>query len=204
MLPIHDRIACIPACDEPLSAEIGVVRGDSCSWLFDVGNGAAPLAAVQAIPGKKCAVLSHFHPDHMANWESCGLSQLFASEHTRRYLPQHVPFPVTIITEPLLLCDGAELRLFPLPSSHARGCLGLEVDDAFAFVGDGLYCTGKDGRPAFNAGMLRETLAVLRTLRADTLLVSHHEPFARSRADVLAELEAVYAARDPHESYIFV
>ncbi len=35
---ISERVSYIPACDKPLSSDIGIVRGDSRISLFDVGS----------------------------------------------------------------------------------------------------------------------------------------------------------------------
>lgn len=36
MVRIDDIISYIPACDEPLSADVGVITGIKKTWLFDV------------------------------------------------------------------------------------------------------------------------------------------------------------------------
>ena len=73
-----------------------------------------------------------------------------------------------------------------------------------AFLGDGLYACVKQGRRACNASVLAETLRTLKGLRADRLLLSHDDAHIRTRAEVMAELEAVYARRRPGEAYIFL
>lgn len=39
MIKINDRLSYIEASDDPLCADIGIVRTENCVWLYDVGNG---------------------------------------------------------------------------------------------------------------------------------------------------------------------
>ena len=41
---INEKISYIPAADEPLSADVGIIRDEGKLWLFDVGCGEAHLA----------------------------------------------------------------------------------------------------------------------------------------------------------------
>lgn len=202
---ISDRLSCLSGTEQPLCADVGIVYGDSHIWLFDVGSSNTMAQAICALPGPKNAVLSHFHPDHSANYAACGCETVFCSASTGRHLRADEGAPVIEpLSEPLTLHDGVELHIFPLPSCHAKGSLGLEVDGRYAFVGDALYSTVKEGRPAYNVSLLKQTIDALKALRAETLLISHHKPFLREKHTVLAELEALYARRSPGEPYIFL
>ncbi|MGN1019003.1 MAG: hypothetical protein ACI4O7_01410 [Aristaeellaceae bacterium] len=195
---LTDTIGYYPAREQPLSAEVAVIAGDSGWWIFDAGAAEDVAAVVRALPGEKRLLISHFHQDHMACWEQMQCGEIYAAPHTLRYTGRG-----TAVRSPLILRDGADLRLFPLPSSHARGCLGLETE-GFAFLGDGLYACVKQGRWAYNTSVLAETLRTLRNLQADRLLLSHDFGRVRARGEVVAELEAVYARRQPGEPYIFL
>ena len=198
ILRLTDRIGYYPTREQPLSAEVAVIAGDSGWWIVDAGAAEDVAAAVRALPGEKRLVLSHFHQDHMACWEQLMCGEIYASPHTLRYIGRG-----TAVTEPLILRDGLALRLLPLPSSHAKGCLGLEAGD-YALLGDGLYSCVKQGRRAYNASVLAETLRTLKTLQAERLLLSHDFGHVRTRGEVMAALEAVYARRKPGEPYIFL
>ena len=195
---LTDKIGYYPAREQPLSAEVAVIAWDSGWWIFDAGAAEDVAAAVRALPGERRLIISHFHQDHMACREQMLCREIYASPHTLRYTGRGTP-----VTEPLILRDGVTLRLFPLPSSHARGCLGLETE-GFALLGDGLYACVKQGRRAYNASVLAETLRTLKGLQADQLLLSHDFSHVRSRAEVMAELESVYARRKPGEPYILL
>ena len=96
------------------------------------------------------------------------------------------------------------LHLFPLPSSHCKGCLGLEVEGRYAFVGDALYCKTKNGAYTFSVQLVHDLLAVLKRLTAPDLLVSHFPGMVRPRAEVIAEFEVLYAMRQPGNNEILL
>lgn len=182
---ISDKISYIPATESPLSADIGIIRDGGQTWLYDVGDGAA---AIDGLSGSFQVVLSHFHQDHTGNLKKLDIQNLYVSGETRRHIGGGI-----LVKEDLFL--GA-MHLFPIPSSHCKGCLGLEIDEAYAFVGDALYCKGKNGDYFYNTQLLRDEIAVLKKLKAPYLLVSHQPGLVRSREEVIAELEKVYAQRD--------
>ena len=205
MLPerifIDERLSYWKASQEPLSADIGVLEGDKYTWIFDVGNGPEAAGCIRSIPGPKRVALSHFHQDHIGNWREVEFETLYQGAHTFRYTGVG-----EIVRGCLTMEDGALIRLFEIPSSHAKGCIGMEVDEKYAFLGDATYCTAKytQGRLAYNANLLADELKVLRALKAPHVLLSHNDAFIRRKEDVLAELEEIYALRDPQNPYIFV
>lgn len=205
MLPerisIDGRLSYWKAAQEPLSADIGVLEGDKYTWVFDVGNGPEAADCLRSLPGPKKAVLSHFHQDHIGNWREGSFEALYQGAHTFRYTGVG-----EIVRGSLTLEDGASIRLFEIPSSHAKGCIGMEVDETYAFLGDATYCTviRAQGKPAYNANLLADEIKVLRAVKAPRFLLSHDSAFVRKKAEVLAELEEIYARRDPQSAYIFV
>lgn len=196
---ITDQLFYWKASTDPLSADIGVLKGRGYTWIFDVGDGPEAAEHLRSLPGPKRVVLSHFHRDHTGNWREVGSETLYQGAYTFRHTGVG-----EIVRGSLALEDG--VRLFEIPSSHAKGCIGMEVSETYAFLGDAVYCTAKhtQGRPAYNASLLAEELKVLRELKAPYFLLSHHDGFIRKKEDVLAELETIYSRRDPHDPYIFV
>lgn len=190
---ISDKISYIPATEDPLSADIGIIREGGQTWLYDVGDGAA---AIDGLTGIFQVVLSHFHQDHTGNLQKLHIQNLYVSGETRRHIGMG-----TVVTGDLYF--GA-LHLFPLPSSHCKGCLGLEVEGRYAFVGDALYCKTKNGAYTFSVQLVHDLLAVLKRLTAPDLLVSHFPGMVRPRAEVIAELEALYAMRQPGNNEILL
>ena len=94
------------------------------------------------------------------------------------------------------------LHLFPIPSSHAKGSLALEVDETWCFLGDAAYATQKNGQTIYNAERLLAEIRVLKNVRAPYFLLSHSEPFQQNKEDVLEWMEAIYEKRKRDESYI--
>lgn len=190
---ISDKISYIPATEDPLSADIGIIREGGQTWLYDVGDGAA---AIDGLTGIFQVVLSHFHQDHTGNLQKLHIQNLYVSGETQRHTGIG-----TVVTGDLYF--GA-LHLFPLPSSHCKGCLGLEVEGRYAFVGDALYCKTKNGAYTFSVQLVHDLLAVLKKLTAPDLLVSHFPGMIRPRAEVIAEFEALYAMRQPGNNEILL
>ena len=184
---INEKISYIASSDDPLSADIGIIRNAASTWLFDVGN---DKRAIRELTGNYTVVLSHFHKDHTGNLDKLNVKDVFVSSETKRHVQTG-----TIIDKD---CYIDHLHLFPLPSSHCKGCLGLEVDETYAFVGDALYCRSKDGYYIFNVQLLKDEIAVLKQLKAPYLLVSHFKGMVRRRDEVIAELEELYRQRDKH------
>lgn len=193
---ITEKIACLPASDDPLSADVGIVSGAGCTWIFDVGSGDGAAALIQDIEGEKRVALSHFHADHAGNIGRISFDALYGGAFTVKRLGRGES-----VTAPIRFADG--VTLFPIPSSHSKGALGLETD-GYAFVGDATYPMPKNGGAAYNTSLLKETIRALEGLSARFLLLSHDPAFVRPKEEVMAELQRVYASRAPGEAYIFL
>lgn len=184
-IKLTDKISYIAASTDPLSADIGIIRDNGVTWLYDVGNGENHIAGLD----EGChIVLSHFHQDHTGNIDQIQARELYLSKETYAHIHRGC-----IVREDKTI---GNLHIFPLPSSHAKGCLGLEIDNTYAFVGDALYSKVKDGYYIYNTQLLREEIAVLKNLHASLLLVSHFNGLIRRKEDVITELEAIYKKRE--------
>ena len=190
---ISDSISYIEASEDPLCADIGIIRRPGGTWLYDVGNGERNVAGLD---GNYHIVLSHFHADHTGNIDRVRAESLWVSRETFDHVGRG-----TVVREDLYL-DG--LHIFPLPSSHTKGSLGLAVDGEYAFVGDGLYCRVKDGFYIYNATLLKDEIGVLEKLHAPKLLVSHFKGLVRGRDEVVEELKEIYGQRDKNSPEIRV
>ena len=78
---ISDNISYIEACEEPLSADIGIIRVGEELFLYDVGRGESNIAGLD---GTYNVVLSHFHPDHTANLSAVKCKALYVSKACKR------------------------------------------------------------------------------------------------------------------------
>lgn len=190
---INEKISYIECSDAPLSADIGIIRDGNEVWLYDVGS---DDRAVSELTENYNIVLSHFHQDHTGNMGKLRFKEVFVSDETKRHVLMG-----TVADKDIFI---GNLHIFPLPSSHCKGCLGLEVDGTYAFVGDALYSKVKDGYYIFNAQLVKEEIAVLKKLKAPYLLVSHFKGLVRRRDEVIAELEELYRHRDKNSPEIKV
>lgn len=188
---INDTISYIEATDDPLSADIGIINDGESSWLFDVGN---DEKSIEELKGDYHVVLSHFHQDHVGNLDRLRTGAVYLSKETYAHVHRG-----NVVSGDVYI---GRLHIFPLPSSHVRGALGLEVDGTYAFVGDALYCKRKDGCYLYNAQLLKQEIEVLRGLKAQFLLVSHYKGLVRRKEEVLAELETIYSLRERGSSEI--
>ncbi len=199
MTPIIDKISYIKATENPLSADVGVIYGEDYVYLFDVGNSDVTLEAIDGLEKEKKVILSHFHPDHIGNLDRGQWQEIFLGKNTFGYTHRG-----TVVEQDIYLEDGVKLHIFPLPSSHAKGSIGLEVNGKYAFLGDATYATQKAGKVVYNAGILAEEIRVLEKLDAKYFMLSHREPFVQEKEVVLSELKAIYARRKQGEPYIEV
>lgn len=194
---ISDNISYIEACEEPLSADIGIICVGEELFLYDVGRGESNIAGLD---GTYNVVLSHFHPDHTANLSAVKCKALYVSKETYKHVKERCNAKESIIVESST--DIGNIRIFPIPSSHAKGCLGLMVDDTYAFVGDALCGRVRAGYYTYNVQFLKEEIEVLKALKVDKLLVSHHKGLVVEKAKVIEGLSRIYDMRDKNSSEI--
>lgn len=190
---INEKISYIECSDDPLSADIGIIRDGDAVWLYDVGS---DERAISELTGNYNVVLSHFHQDHTGNIGKLNIKEAFVSPETKRHVQMG-----TVADKDIFV---GNLHIFPLPSSHCKGCLGLEVEETYAFVGDALYSKFRDGYYIFNAQLVKDAIAVLQNLKAPYLLVSHFKGLVRRRDEVIAELTELYQHRGKNSQEIKV
>ena len=201
-ISINDHISYLTATEEPLSANVVLIEGDTFLWVYDVGNhplvpGILKERAEQT--GKEVRViLSHFHPDHIGNLSEISCEGIYQGKNTFRYTKTGM-----VVEEDTWFQDGTvRLHLFPIPSSHAKGSLALEVDETWCFLGDAAYAMQKNGQTVYNAERLLAEIRVLQKVQAPWFCLSHREPFQQKKEDILEWMEAIYAKRRQGEPYI--
>ena len=207
---INDQISYLKSQEEPLSADVICIKGDENTWIFDVGQSDEAYEKVRAIEGHKNIVLSHFHGDHIGNigrlMETVGDDvTLFVSKQTQKYTQKHTQMYASsevLVEGELLLKDGVDIRIIPMPSSHSKGCLVLEVEGEYAFLGDSAYPMHKDGKRVYNVQKLKEQMAVVNELQASKLYLSHEDRPVISKNAIAKFLESVYEKRDSQDVFI--
>ncbi len=196
---IEPGVEYFAATKNPLSGDVVVIEGREYVWLFDVGS--HPLLTEKLHFDKQVKiVLSHFHQDHITNLNAISFDEVLVGENTYKYTKKG-----TVVKEELLFFDGStKINIMPIPSSHAKGSLAMEVNDTYLCVGDAFYATMKSGRVVYNAGLLLEGIRLLEKSVADTVLISHKEPLMQNKEEFLEELRAIYKRRRGNEAYIEV
>lgn len=200
MINLSQQISYWPASSEPLCADIFIYEGREGIWLFDLGYGQAALERIRALPGPFQAVISHFHQDHMGNLPELEPAGLWLGRYTLRHAGRHSGL-ARVVSETVEPEPG--LKLFPIPSIHAKGCVGMQAGE-YALLGDATYCAKIHGRVGFNSTLLYDTIRTLEALSASKFVLSHGEPVVREREDVLGELRDAYSSRVQGEPYIFL
>lgn len=193
--PITEFLSYLPASESPLSAEVVLIRCGNGLWLYDIGSSEVSAAAIQALSGPRRVVLSHFHADHAGNLGRITFDALYAGPFACKRFGMG-----EAVSREMIFPDG--VRLFPLPSSHAKGCVGLCYQE-YAFLGDAAYSTKQDGRIAYNAGQLQALIRTMNDLPARVFYLSHRMPECLSKEALLSYLRDIYARRSKDSPYIF-
>lgn len=245
-IKITDNISYIQKNHEPLSAEVVLIKGHNFTWLFDTGNGEKISNCINAVSAHKKTILSHFHPDHMANVYKVHPDTIYVSANTSGYLHLYATEyvqdsltlfrsnscsvsadictasgitqntdtatpcnnsctaapAITIINKEITITDGITLKILPIPSSHAKGSLGMLVDNEYLFLGDAAYSGTRHGRHIYNVQLLKELIQLLHTLSVKYICLSHNEPFVKSSEEIIAWLEEIYTKREKNNPYI--
>lgn len=190
-IAINEKISYIECSKNPLSADIGIIRENGVNWLYDVGCGEKNIAGLK---DEYNVVLSHFHQDHMGNIDKINSQKIYLSKETYKHVGRG------IIVDSDVYIGG--LHIFPMPSSHAKGCIGLEVDETYAFVGDAIYSKSSPDGSVYNVQLLKDAIKVLKELKSQYLLVSHFKGLVRNKDEVIAGLEMIYQKRKKNQAYI--
>ena len=193
---INDRISYLPGREEPLSSEVVIIKGEKYIWIYDVGAGEEALSYINERYGEKCVVLSHFHNDHTENLGGITYHKLYQGAYTKKHTGEG-----NVVEEEITITDGVKITLFPIPCSHAKGCIGLIVDDTYAFVGDAIYPAKKHDELLYNVSLLAQEITLLKETKAEYFGVSHKPNFVYKKKAILAFLESVYRRRKTGEAY---
>lgn len=194
-LPLAENVSYLPASESPLSAEAVLIRCEDGLWLYDIGSSDESAAAIQRLPGPRRVVLSHFHADHAGNLGRVTFDALYAGPFACKRFGMG-----EAVSREMIFPDG--VRLFSLPSSHAKGCVGLCYQE-YAFLGDTAYSMKQDGRIAYNAGQLQALIQTINNLPARVFYLSHRMPECLSKETLLNFLQDIYALRSKDSPYIF-
>lgn len=178
-------ISYFPASSDPLSAEVVVISGKKSTYFYDVGCNNGVLDYIEDIHNYS-VILSHFHRDHIENIHKLTPDELYVSKQTHKYTHSGI-----IVDKAIEIDDGPlHLKIFPIPCSHSKGCLGLEVNREFAFIGDSMY--GNINKPAdsgYNYQLTQQAIQAISEIEAKNIYLSHRFPTRATKKGVLSFLE---------------
>ena len=195
---INEYISYWKDSKEPLSANVGIVVGKDYHWIFDVGS--HPEIPKKLVGERNKVILSHFHPDHCENLDEVLYEELYVGKNTYGYIHKGI-----IVEKEITMMDGdLKVSILPIPSSHAKGSLGMEINDTYLFLGDATYATRKAGKVAYNTQQLLALIRLLESRKAQYVLLSHQEPFLQKKEVEVKRLKMIYETRVQGEAYIEV
>ncbi len=206
-IQITKDISYLPATEEPFTCDVTFIKTDKATWIFDVGADPAQADYINAIPGPKKVVLSHFHPDHISNLDKIAFDELYISTNTKKYTDKltqdHKDVEITIVTGTMTFQEEPGITIMELPSSHAKGSLCLLTGD-YLLSGDGTYCAEIKGNHHYNTQQLKSLIDLLESIDCTYVTMSHYPHFVQRRDESLALLKDIYKSRKPGDPIISV
>lgn len=196
---INEFISYIPQVERPLSSDIVLIQGGEKLYVWDVGNRDDATTYLNELNVPKCVILSHFHSDHIARLEDTVFDELYLGNQTYKTVRNGI-----VVDRPITIKDRITLTILPVPSTHAKGCLALMVNDTYLFTGDATYAMWKDDKTIYNAQLLKEEMDLFSSLPATKYFLSHDNGKLRKKEVVLKLLENIYNQRDPSSPWIYL
>lgn len=193
MIRVNEYIFFLESTDNPLSARVYVISGNEYKYIFDVGSNKASRELIDNIKNRRI-IISHFHTDHMENLKTFynDKNNLYIGDYTYKILGYG-----NVITAPIEINDGINLKIIPIPNSHAKGSLGVIVNNEYLLIGDAL-----DGnRYGFNVTLLNSLIKQLKELEYKYILIGHNSDILM-KEEVIKTLEYYYSKREKNKPYI--
>lgn len=197
LIKLTDEISYLPSVDKPISSDVAFIKTSQATWIFDTGTTKEAAELINSIEDTKNVVISHFHFDHIFNLTKIKYDNLYVSKYTKRYSRKGT------VVEGALEFPEQGIRLFEIPSSHAKGCLALEFKN-YAFLGDATYCKIKIGSHEYNVQLLEQMIQSMEQIKADNFCLSHDKNFSVSKESVIALYKKIFNRRIPGKSTINV
>ncbi len=216
LINITPEISYLPSVENPLSSDVVFIRPavrpegegsaseeasaagteSAVTWIFDTGSSSEAAQIINNIKGKKKVVISHFHPDHILNLLKIKYDELYVTKYTKKYTRFG-----SIVDQPLEFPDG--IKLYQIPSSHAKGSLVLEYKD-YAFLGDATYCHFRFNAREYNVQLLEGMVKTMEESPANYFGLSHERKFIQPKENVIRIYKKILARRKPGNPIINV
>ena len=190
---INEYIKYIESSENPLSANVFIIRGINNNYIFDVGSNKYSREYINKIDDR-IIIISHFHTDHMENLKFFynDINNLYIGDYTYKILGY-----VNVIKDKYEINDGINLKIISIPNSHAKGSLCLLINNEYLLIGDSL-----DGnRNGLNVSLLYDEIKLLKELDYKYILTSHNDIIYK-KEEVIKELEYYYSKKEKNKPYI--
>ena len=163
MKTIGNYIKCIPASDEPLSADVYLIEGEQYCYIFDVGNCRESLQIIREVQKEKIIILSHHHKDHTGNIDQLDYKKLYVGDVTAETIGTGI-----VVREPVFIRDGIDFEIIPCVSPHTGGSLIVNVNYEYTLIADLFF-----SRPPIDTKAARNMIQTLETVDTGFFVVSH-------------------------------
>lgn len=200
MINLTQNISYIPSSTKPFSCDVVFIKGQKFTWIFDCGTTKEIADEINKIQMPKNIVISHFHPDHILNLARINYDNLYVSKYTKKYTFKGTVLESDFFAQDFLAGstsqndDKNQIKIFHLPSSHAKGCLCLACGD-YCFMGDGTYAKELIGNHYYNAQLLLQMINVMENIDAKYFCLSHDKNFVQNKETVIALYKDIYKRR---------
>lgn len=159
--------------EEPLSARSYLFVGEEKSLLFDAGANPEQPVLIHDFLKKEPEYIaySHFHADHVGNQRAYPSSYAYGSKMSAK----HAKVDEIVLSPKRIDLGGVSLTLFPVPSSHAKGCLVLRIDSAEVYLlGDLLSPNVNREGAYYDRSLFHEMAKWLRSLPPEAIFFPGH------------------------------
>lgn len=200
LINLTQNISYIPSSTKPFSCDVVFIKGRKFTWIFDCGTTKEIADEINKIQMPKNIVISHFHPDHILNLTRINYDNLYVSKYTKKYTFKGTVLESDFFAQDFLAGstsqndDKNQIKIFHLPSSHAKGCLCLACGD-YCFMGDGTYAKELIGNHYYNAQLLLQMINVMEKIDVKYFCLSHDKNFVQNKETVLALYKDIYKRR---------
>lgn len=206
LINLTQNISYIPSSTKPFSCDVVFIKGRKFTWIFDCGTTKEIADEINRIQTSKNIVISHFHPDHILNLARINYDNLYVSKYTKKYTFKGIVLESDFFAQDFLDTTSQkenldnqdnqknQIKVFHLPSSHAKGCLCLACGD-YCFMGDGTYAKELIGNHYYNAQLLLQMINVMENIDAKYFCLSHDKNFVQNKETVIALYKDIYKRR---------
>ena len=203
LINLTQNISYIPSSTKPFSCDVVFIKGQKFTWIFDCGTTKEIVDEINRIQTPKNIVISHFHPDHILNLARVNYDNLYVSKYTKKYTFKGIVLESDFFAQDFLDTTSQkenldnqknQIKIFHLPSSHAKGCLCLSCGD-YCFMGDGTYAKELIGNHYYNAQLLLQMINVMENIDAKYFCLSHDKNFVQNKETVIALYKDIYKRR---------